>query len=304
MNITLQQLHRIRVAAVTFAVLGNLALFSPLVSQAETRTGTYVSPAIGTSGVVEFKKFVIDGFHLPDQSSISIRFAGSKDNYATWSGPIAVSGDATGGRVNLATIAELQGSQFLKVEIKLTQNSTTTPSVDGFTVVYDTVQEIQVATTNNTNTNNSGSSSNSTNSSNTTVNTGTSTTTTSPSPSATPMPSTTTTTTAPTTSPTSTTTSSISPTPTTSATVTPTQTSTPVVTPKTETKTVSFAAAQTAKTTKKLVSTGAILWFNLGVALFFSLLTAWWFILRHRAPQPSAVAPVSAPYADDFMGQP
>ncbi len=234
--------------------------------RAAITTGTYVSPPIGAERLVQFKTFSVGEQNLPENSDITFKFAGSNDNYASWSEL-----KFTDTSLDLTKIPQLIGSRYLKVEITLTQGGTTSPTLGGVTITYDTLEEVTaapVATATSTGTR--------TTSAPTAVTLQTSAGTASATPAATPLASA---------SPSSSDSVSTSP-------AAPTSISPSTATQISPAKTVSFADAQAAAiAARREPKPNFYFWFLVGLATLLSGLTTWWFVFRPRRANASLELP-------------
>lgn len=124
------------------AIIFSLCLYLPT----QAATGTYISESIGEESNVGFKTFEVVEPNIPSGAGISYSFAGSKDNYSSWSTAVNISQN-----YDLSSTSQLQGSKFMKVKINLDDggNSANSPTLKGFKITYEKEGGSNVTTTTN-----------------------------------------------------------------------------------------------------------------------------------------------------------
>ncbi|EKD55970.1 MAG: hypothetical protein ACD_58C00324G0002 [uncultured bacterium] len=137
----------------TLIIAGLLTLLISFQPVFASSSGTYTSARIGEEAVSQFLTFKTIEQSTPDGTNITYSFAGSKDNYATWS-----AAQTTSDSIDLSMISNLVGSKYLKVKINMNSNSSNVPSVKGFEVTYETTSS---STSNGSSSSSSGTSSSS-----------------------------------------------------------------------------------------------------------------------------------------------
>lgn len=152
-------------------------------------TGNYTSAKIGEDKVSAFISFKVINQSIPSGTSITYQFAGSKDNFNSWSGTLT-----TNDTIDLSNISQLKSSNYLKVKINLSSDNSSLPSLEGFEVNYDVLGTTTTTTGSSSSSGTPGSSSSSSGSSSTSgqssSSSSSSTSTSSPSPSSSPTSST------------------------------------------------------------------------------------------------------------------
>lgn len=94
-------------------------------------SGYYISHALGSNEVLGFTYFRPEGVKEPAKTSITYSFAGSKDDYKTWTKP-----ETTGDKIDLAKFTELTDSKFIKVKIEFfSDEPTAIPSLEGYSIL-------------------------------------------------------------------------------------------------------------------------------------------------------------------------
>lgn len=115
--------------------------------------GSYLSAKIGEEKLSAFISFKVLDQNIPSNTAIKYQFAGSKDNYSSWSDP-----QSTSDTIDLSKISQIKQSQYLKVKISMNSDNNDLPSLKGFEVTYDTMGS-QTNTNSSTNTSSTSSSS-------------------------------------------------------------------------------------------------------------------------------------------------
>lgn len=95
------------------------------------QSGYYISHALGSNEVLSFTYFRPEGVKEPAKTSITYSFAGSKDDYKTWTKP-----ETTGDKIDLAKFTELTDSKFIKVKIEFfSDEPAAIPSLEGYSIL-------------------------------------------------------------------------------------------------------------------------------------------------------------------------
>lgn len=97
-------------------------------------TGSYTSAAIGEVSASRFTTFSVIEQVEPAGTCITYSFAGSNDNYSSWS-----NAQATDSTIDLSTLTNLTNSKYIKVKINMSSSNDSFPSLKGFEVTYETI---------------------------------------------------------------------------------------------------------------------------------------------------------------------
>lgn len=97
-------------------------------------SGSYLSAKIGDEKLSALISFKVIEQNTPAGTAIKYQFAGSKDNYTSWSDP-----QTTADVIDLTKISLLSQSKYLKVKISMNSDNNDLPTLKGFEVAYDTM---------------------------------------------------------------------------------------------------------------------------------------------------------------------
>lgn len=132
--------HRFKItlSVIIFVIVTiNIGIFCLVSSSADALSnqfshseGYYISHALGQDNIIEWEYFKPGGVKLPSGTSLSYQFAGSKNNYQSWTDL-----QSTDDKIDLSSLTQLKDSKYLKVRINFSSNSSETPSLKDYTLL-------------------------------------------------------------------------------------------------------------------------------------------------------------------------
>lgn len=118
------------VIALSFLVLIGVFFYKTQVTKGADFTGYYISHELGRDNVLGFEYFQPNNVTLPSGTSITYQFASKTDNYAAWT-----NAESTNSKIDLTKFDSIKNSNYIKVRINFSSNSTEKPSLQGYTLL-------------------------------------------------------------------------------------------------------------------------------------------------------------------------
>lgn len=118
------------VITLSFLVLIGVFFYKTQITKGADFTGYYISHELGRDNVLGFEYFQPNNITLPSGTSITYQFASKTDNYASWT-----NAESTNSKIDLTKFDSIKNSNYIKVRINFSSNSTEKPSLQGYTLL-------------------------------------------------------------------------------------------------------------------------------------------------------------------------